>query len=202
MKKRFFSLLFALLLLLSGCCRTESPETSSEPTGTILDLIPEPKYLYPVRYAKEVLAAAESYELDPALLFAVIRTESSFRPDAVSPAGAVGLMQLTEETFNDICEWRGLSHEFSELTDPALNIDFGAYYLRRMIRYYEGSVECALLAYNAGPGNLNGWQKNEGIGHGEVPASIPFGETAAYLPKVLSAMEQYKTIYQGDYAND
>lgn len=202
MRKRLVCLLFAALLLLSGCGRAETPDTPPKSSGSLFDLIPDPKARYPIRYAEEVLAAAESYELDPALLFAVIRTESSFRPDAVSPAGAVGLMQLTEETFNDICEWRSLTREFTELTDPALNIDFGAYYLRRMIRYYEGSVECALLAYNAGPGNLNKWQEGEGIGHGEVPASIPFGETAAYLPKVLSAMEQYKTIYQGDYAND
>ena len=177
-KKSLLCLVFAVLLLCGCGKKPEQPSPrTSEP---IVDFAPDPKDLYPVRYAEEVLAAAETYELDPALLFAVIRAESSFRPEAVSPAGAVGLMQLTEETFNDICEWRSLTHEFSELTDPGLNIDFGAYYLRRMIRYYEGSVECALLAYNAGPGNLNGWQKNEGIGHGEVPASLPFGETAAY----------------------
>lgn len=112
-------------------------------------------------------AAARRHGLDPGLVAAVVAVESGFRPAAVSPKGAQGLMQLMPGTS------RALG--VAEPLDPAQNLDGGARHLGELLAVYEGDLTRALAAYNAGPGAV--------ARHGGVP---PYRETRDYVRRVLA----------------
>ncbi len=116
---------------------------------------------------------AQKYNLEPSLLKAVAHAESNFSPDAISRAGAKGIMQLTDTTAAGL----GVTNVF----DPLQNIEGGAKYLRAMLDRYDGDVSLALAAYNAGPGAVDRW--------GGLP---PYQETQAYIPRVLNLRDQYQ----------
>jgi soluble lytic murein transglycosylase-like protein len=111
-------------------------------------------------------ASARRHGLDPELVLAVASVESGFQPQAVSPKGAQGLMQLMPATAKEL----GVKDAF----DPAANLDGGARYLKDLIARYDGDVQKALAAYNAGPGAV--------ARHGGVP---PYKETRRYVREVL-----------------
>jgi len=114
--------------------------------------------------------AARRHGLDPELVLAVVAVESAFRPDAVSPKGAQGLMQLMPATARSL--------DVRDPMDPAANLDGGARYLGSLVARYDGDLDRALAAYNAGPGAVDR--------HGGVP---PYKETQGYVKKV---MRKYK----------
>ncbi len=135
---------------------------SSAPLPSIsqrVTLPPEFQCTYETRFNDLDLlikAATDAYQLDPELIRAVIRVESNFDPDAVSPAGAMGLMQLMPQTAREV----GVKNPF-DLTE---NVFGGARYLRLMMDRYSGDLEKALAAYNWGPANLDrsrGWLPEE-----------------------------------------
>jgi soluble lytic murein transglycosylase-like protein len=117
--------------------------------------------------------AAKKYGVDPALIAAVMETESKFNPDAVSGAGARGLMQLMPATA------RGLG--VADASDPLQNVLGGTKLLGQLTEKYKGNLELALAAYNAGSGAVDK--------HGGIP---PYGETRKYVPLVLSAYERFR----------
>ena len=125
-------------------------------------------------FAAEIEAAAQKHGVDPALLKALIRQESNFNPNAVSPAGATGLTQLMPATA------AGLG--VTDPTNPQQAIDGGAKYLRQQLDRFGGDEKMALAAYNAGPGAVARF--------GGVP---PYAETQTYVQKVMGYAEQYRT---------
>jgi soluble lytic murein transglycosylase len=144
---------------------------------------------YPLRYSSIVRVHAAENRLDPALLAAVIESESKFNPSAHSSAGAIGLMQLTPSTAEGIALYTGGTRfRVSDLTDPDINVRYGAWYLRHLLdRYHDERL--ALAAYNAGQDNVDRWQRaNEGI---------QFSETRDYVSRV----ERLKKIYARAYAS-
>ena len=142
---------------------------------------------YPLEYPQIVRGHAENYDLEPALLAAVIYTESKFDADARSASGAIGLMQLLPETARGIAiRTGGGAFTTDDLYDPEINVRYGAWYLRHLLDKY-GGVETALAAYNAGQRRVDEWLRD---GKG-----IRFAETRAYVRKVLAAREVYAEAY-------
>ena len=145
---------------------------------------------YPLRYEAIVRGHAKNYDLDPALLAAVIYTESRFNADARSDAGAIGLMQLLPDTARGIAvRTGGNAFVVDDLYVPELNVRYGAWYLRNLLNRY-GDERTALAAYHAGQGNVDRWRE-EGVG-------IQFPETRSYVAKV----ERVKEIYADAYASE
>ncbi len=135
-------------------------------------------------------AHSANYDINPALLAAVIEQESKFRADAKSSAGAIGLMQLLPDTAKGIAIHTGGSKfVLSDLYNPEINIRYGAWYLHHLMQRY-GDEKTALAAYNAGQQNVDRWRA-EGKG-------IEFPETRAYVDKV----ERLKGIYRRAYAKE
>jgi soluble lytic murein transglycosylase len=145
---------------------------------------------YPLEYEHIVVGHARNYQLDPALLAAVIYRESEFDADARSPSGAVGLMQLLPDTAKGIALHTGGSRfRVRDLYDPEINVRYGSFYLRRLLRKYEDE-RLALAAYNAGQANVDQWLAD---GRG-----IRFAETERYVAGVLDAREVYERAYAGE----
>jgi soluble lytic murein transglycosylase len=145
---------------------------------------------YPLSYEQIVRGHARNYDLEPALLAAVIYQESKFDAEARSDAGAVGLMQLQPETAKGIAlRTGGSKFRVDDLTNPEINVRYGSWYLRHLIDKY-GDEELALAAFNAGQGNVDSWRR-EGKG-------IAFAETRHYVDRV----QELKAIYRDAYASE
>lgn len=152
------------------------------------------KPMYPLEYESEITASASAHGVDPYLVAAIIRSESSWDERASSHRGAIGLMQLMPETASDMVE-KGLvdPNRFSvdQLTDPATNIEFGCAYLSYLMTYFNGATDKAVAAYNAGMGNVDIWTQEGDILHN----AITFPETQAYLVRVTMAQTRYRELY-------
>ncbi len=152
---------------------------------------------YPLEYEDTIAAEAQRNRLDPALVAAVINTESGFAPDSRSSQGAIGLMQLQEDTADFLAARPDRpSPAPRPLEDPVVNITYGTAYLRYLVDEY-GTVPLALAAYNGGPTNLTNWIE-EAAARGEdldVPEDIPFTETRGFVTKVLDAVPIYRRAY-------
>lgn len=152
------------------------------------------KSMYPLRYEDEITASAATHGVDPYLVAAVIRSESSWDPEASSHQGARGLMQLMPETAQDMVA-KGLvdgkRYSYENLEDPAINIEYGCAYLSYLLTYFNGATDRAIAAYNAGMGNVDGWAKQDKLLHN----AITFPETQAYLVRVNMAKVRYQELY-------
>ena len=152
------------------------------------------KSMYPLRYEDEITASAATHGVDPYLVAAVIRSESSWDPEASSHQGARGLMQLMPETAQDMVA-KGLvdgkRYSYENLEDPTVNIEYGCAYLSYLLTYFNGATDRAIAAYNAGMGNVDGWAKQDKLLHN----AITFPETQAYLVRVNMAKARYQELY-------
>lgn len=152
--------------------------------------------LYPRKYGNEITETAKKYKMEPALLFALVRTESGFDPNAVSDAGAKGLTQITPETFSWLQTKTGEKLAEDKLFDPAVSVHYGAFFLSALLNEF-GDIPTALAAYHAGRGQVNKWLTDKTLSaDGKKLCSIPSDATKRYVNKVMRAYEKYKNIYK------
>ncbi len=176
-------LLFAVFLAVAACLILR------EPVEREVD-----RYLYPVAFEAEIDAAAEEFGLERELILAVIHTESRFVSDAVSRAGAKGLMQLTDDTNDWVAMLLREESEPERIFEPELNIRRGCCLLAYLLREF-GETEVALAAYNAGIGRVSGWLEDERYSSDGVTLShIPIEETREYVKRVAEAREVYREL--------
>lgn len=152
---------------------------------------------HPLKYSEYVERYANENNLDPFLVYAVIKTESSFVPTSVSNVGATGLMQIMSDTF-DWIQYRLDDNEtvYEDMNDPETNIRYGCYLLGYLFKLY-GNMDCAIAAYHAGPGSVSSWLKNpEYSDDGITLKDIPIADTKHYLRKIHRAYEIYKQLYE------
>lgn len=152
--------------------------------------------VYPIAYRELVNAAAAEHGVDPYLLLAAMRQESLYAPDAASPAGASGLMQIIPSTGEDIAAQLGTEdYTQLDLLRPKVSIKFGAYYLGTQLEGFGGRPEAALAAYNGGPGNAGRWLDAAGSDRDVFIETIDYSETRAYVELVLENYALYLWAY-------
>jgi len=150
----------------------------------------------PLQYASIIRYQAHSEHLDPALIAAVIYSETRFRP-RTSPAGARGLMQVEPATAAFLAKRSGgTAFTTADLGTPRVNIAYGSYYLRYLLNLYRGNMVMALAAYNGGETNVDAWVSSvERTGRRFTVADIPLAQTRAYVMEVLSKQKAYRAKY-------
>ncbi|MDD2431972.1 MAG: lytic transglycosylase domain-containing protein [Firmicutes bacterium] len=155
----------------------------------------------PIEYSKEILLSSGEMKVSPYLIASIIRVESNFRKDALSPKGATGLMQLMPSTAQYVAELKGLELDNTALIDPATNIALGTYYYKLLFDHWGKIV--ALASYNAGRGNVEKWL-SEGVWDGtwENRADIPFHETKQFLIKVITLERWYTYLYRQELSGE
>ena len=156
--------------------------------------------VYPQKYSELVSKYAAEYNVPEDVIYATIKVESSFDPDAISRAGARGLMQMMPSTF----EWLTSDEHLGEhltpnmLFDPETNIKYGVYYLKYLFTKFNYNWELTYAAYNGGEGNVTSWLLDTKYADGEgglrdYPDS--FGETKSYVKKMSQTREMYQKLY-------
>ena len=153
------------------------------------------KSLYPVHYDDFVETYAKEYGLKKSFVLAVIKCESSFRPDAVSSVGACGLMQMMPETFQWLQKKNGETLPDDALFDPETAIRYGCFYLQYLLQQL-GDEALAVCAYHAGIGNVKKWLGDRQYSKdGESLDEIPFPTAKKYLKRVRRAELVYQKVY-------
>jgi soluble lytic murein transglycosylase len=149
---------------------------------------------FPLGFNGPVLQAAQSQQVDPALVYALVRRESAFDPNVGSPAGALGLMQLMPATGALMARQRGEAlPSANALLEPGRNLRFGTAYLRGLLERFGNHFALAAAAYNAGPNRVERWLP-KGL---PMPAdlwveTIPYSETRQYVAAVLANVVVYQ----------
>lgn len=153
------------------------------------------EHTHPLPYHDTVSLMSAEYAVPEEVIYAVMSVESDFKSDAQSSKGAIGLMQITPDTFNWLCSKNGAEDTNPELLyNPETNIRYGTYFLSLLYSEF-GVWDTAFAAYNAGRGKVNEWLKSPDYNSNGKLVNIPYPETAAYVQKVGKAMLVYKKLY-------
>ncbi|MBX3081208.1 MAG: tetratricopeptide repeat protein [Anaerolineae bacterium] len=159
-----------------------------------------PRYIaslrFPIAYYDLVLPETQKYNIDPLLVFSLIRQESLFEGLATSYAQAQGLMQIIPDTGEYIAiklQWK--DYQNSDLYRPHVNVTFGIYYLYEQLQGFEGNVYAALAAYNGGPGNSAQWLRMSNGDPDLFLNAISFDETRLYVRRIYEQYATYRAIY-------
>jgi len=157
--------------------------------------------IYPRPYESVVRQTENEWNLPTDFVYAVMRQESAFKSNAVSPASAIGLMQLLEPTGKLVAGELGVEASDGFLTSPPHNIRFGAYYLKKLLDAFGGQLPLAAAAYNAGPLAVNRWlETGETLPLDLWVARIPYEETRTYVARVLGNYARYSYLAGGEAA--
>ena len=155
---------------------------------------------YPRAFADLVMESARTHRLDPNLLWAVMRTESTFRPDAVSPVGATGLMQIMPSTGRRLAMAMGLKGFYhQQLYSPELNLRLSGWYMRSVLDKFKEQLPLVASAYNGGPHNVARWLRRRGgnADLDEFMEEMPFTESRRYGKKILNRVALYERVHCG-----
>ncbi len=159
---------------------------------------------YPRAHGDRVERWAQSYDVDPLLVLGLMRRESLYRSTALSHAGAVGVMQIMPLTGSRVAFMLGEDHYTpAQLEIPSVNVQYGTYYLSRLLDRFEGAWPMAVAAYNAGPVHVSSWSRSwtdEDIGLDDWVEQIPLRETRTYVKGVSENYAQYVQLYGPDEA--
>jgi soluble lytic murein transglycosylase len=146
---------------------------------------------FPMGFELYIMRASKQTDLEPAFVWSIIRQESAFNIQAVSRAGARGLMQLRPGTARDIAKRNKLKN--GDLFSPEINIRLGTLYLSEMAKYFGGNPALAAAAYNAGPHRVRSWMKRTPFDAAEAwIEAIPFNETRRYVQQVMAFVSVYE----------
>ena len=153
------------------------------------------RLMNPREYSEYVSRYSSEFGVSEVIIYAVIKTESNFRSNAVSGAGAIGLMQLMPDTFKWIAQKRGEPDDPALLYDPETNVKYGTYLLSYLYSQY-GNWNTSFAAYNCGIGRVNEWISGSEYSdeYGNL-INIPIKETREYVKKVSDNVELYKKLY-------
>lgn len=149
---------------------------------------------HPLKYTEYVEQYSNEYFVPREIIYAVIKCESSFQSDAVSYKGAIGLMQITPDTFDWLNSKTGEELLPELLYNPAINIKYGTYFLSMLYTEF-GNWNNAWAAYNAGRGRVSEWLLDERYSRDGYLTDIPYEETREYVKRVEKAAEVYKRLY-------
>ena len=154
------------------------------------------KKIYPLTNSELILDYSKEYGLDTYLVMAIISTESKFNENAESHKEAKGLMQITDSTFEWVCNKYNLEYTKNDIFTPKANIHTGCAYMAFLLDTFNYDLKTALSAYNAGQGNVNKWLKDKQYStDGKKLENIPFKETSNYVDTVIKRMNIYKKLY-------
>jgi soluble lytic murein transglycosylase len=155
-------------------------------TASELRVFNDYQLLYPAPYEREVRSAARLSGLNPELIYSVMRQESLYRPDAMSSAGARGLLQMLPETARRTARaWSRARPAADDLFKPEINVPLGAAHLRELIDRFRGQTIVALAGYNAGPRAAARWLPPQSIEPDVWVENIPYNETRNYVQRIL-----------------
>lgn len=153
---------------------------------------------YQLEYQELVTKYSNKYNVSDELIFAIIKTESNFEPEAESSVGAIGLMQLMPYTFEWLQNYYDgeITMDAENLYDPETNIEYGTMFLAFLLDKYDGCEETAVAAYNAGFGAVDEWLDDSSCSSDGITLDyIPYTETSQYVIKVETAKERYIDVY-------
>jgi len=154
---------------------------------------------YPMRLVESVKEKAPAESADPFLVAAVMREESHFNPGAVSPVGALGLMQIMPSTGAQIAKELGEGFKKGSLLDPGTSIRFGSWYLGKILKRFNGDAVLAIAGYNAGPNAAARWAASLPVETDEFVESIPYEETRGYVKRVLRSYAEFLKLGKQDF---
>lgn len=154
--------------------------------------------LHPRDYSEIISAASEEFDIPEYIIYATIKVESDFDPNAVSSAGAIGLMQMIPSTFEWLTGPQHLDENLSTkaLDDPKVNIRYGTYYLSYLYKKFDYNWDNTFAAYNGGETNVASWLKDPQYSDlkGNL-TNIPFKETENYVKKINKEIDAYRELY-------
>jgi soluble lytic murein transglycosylase len=152
---------------------------------------------WPTAWDRAVERAASRQGVEPALVYAIMREESGYQPDALSVVGARGLTQIMPDTGRRLATDLGaVGFDPAELFVPERNLELGAFYLGQLLQRFDGRLSAAIASYNAGPEAVARWlAAAPGSADDEWVESIPYDQTRAYVKRVLRSLHVYRVLY-------